>query len=333
VKKRQETKAVRGLRPLVWIIDEEWSEYNTEEEMLRQAFPECEIRHSGNDYQDDLRQFGKEADAILCQVYIDLPRRTIEQLTKCKIIAVYGGGYDRVDIEAAKEQKIAVTFVPGYCTEDLSDYVMAAIYFFNKKLAYYFNVADRGSWGARAAGSLHHRVAASTLLIIGFGRIGRAVAQKAVGAGMEVLACDPHLDEETEKAFAVHKVTLDEGLRQADFVTVHVKYDRHTDSLLSGAAFRHMKKTAYLINTSRGKVIAEAELIQAVRHKNIAGAMLDVVANEPPNGDEAIFHVPGIFVTPHISYLSEESLSTLKRRAATNVVKILQGENSEDTVY
>lgn len=321
------------MQPLIWIIDEEWSEYQTEEKILKDAFPDCEIRHSGNDYQKDLKLFGKDADAILCQVYINLSSETIQQLTKCKIIAIYGGGYDRVDIEAAKAKKIAVTFVPGYCVEDVSDYVISAIYFFNKNLTYYFSAVNQGPWGAQAAKKLNPRIQSSTLLIIGFGRIGKTVAKKAKLMRMNVLACDPGIDVEAEKKYGVKKVSLAEGIKSADFVTIHVKYDENTESLVSMEEFQEMKDTAYMINTSRGKVIKEEDLIVAVREKIIAGAMLDVISNEPPVGDEEIFNVPDIFVTPHISYLSTESLLALKQRAAGNVVKILQGESSEDTVY
>lgn len=321
------------MKPLIWIIDEEWSDYCAEEEILKNTFPDCEIRYSGNDYQKDLELFGKDADAILCQVYIRLIQASIQKLTRCKIIAVYGGGYDRIDIEAAKAQNITVTFVPGYCTEDVSDYVISAIYFFNKNLAFYFDVADKGLWGAQAAKDLNPRIQSSTLLIIGFGRIGKTVARKAKLMRMHVLVCDPNLNGNDEGTYGIEKVGLDEGLAAADFVTIHVKYDESVDSLISMKEFGKMKKTAYVINTSRGRVINEADLMDAVRMKVIAGAMLDVIANEPPAGHEAIFHVPGIFVTPHVSYLSTESLSTLKMRAANNVVKILQGKISEDAVY
>ncbi|RYM06372.1 C-terminal binding protein [Sporolactobacillus sp. THM7-7] len=320
------------MRPLIWIIDEEWSDYQIEEDIINQTFPGCIIKHSGNDYQADLEQFGKDADAILCQVYVSIPKETIQKLTRCKIIAIYGGGYDRVDIDAARSKEITVTFVPGYCVEDVSDYVISAIYFFNKKLPYYLNVANRGPWGAQAARKLNPRIQSSTLFIIGFGRIGRTVAMKAKRMKMDVLACDPRLSEEDERNYGVKKVSLGEGLKRADYVTLHTKYDESVRSLIAMREFEMMKETAYLINTSRGKVICENDLIEAVKRKIIAGAMLDVIAQEPPTGEETIFHCPNIFVTPHVSYLSTESLSELKRRAASNVAKILSGEKSEDMV-
>ncbi len=118
------------MKPLIWIIDEEWPDYDVEQKLLREKYPDCSIKFSTYDYEADLENFGKDADAILCQIYARIPRQTIERLTRCKAIAVYGGGYDRVDIQAARERGVKVTNVSDYCKEDLADYTLAAVYFF-----------------------------------------------------------------------------------------------------------------------------------------------------------------------------------------------------------
>ncbi|SFG70208.1 C-terminal binding protein [Sporolactobacillus nakayamae] len=320
------------MKPLIWIIDEEWSDYNIEQERLKQAFPNCVIKYSGNDYQKDLDDFGRYADAILCQVYVTIGEETVEKLENCQIIAVYGGGYDRVAVDAAKSKDITVTYVPGYCVEDVSDYVISAIYFFNKNLPYYLQVANKGSWGAQAVSVLTPRIASSTLLIIGFGRIGQKVAEKANAAHMRVLVHDPRLSNSDAIECGVIKVTLQEGLPEADYVTLHTTYTSETDGLLAMPEFKLMKQTAHVINTSRGRVMNEDDLIEAVKSKFISGAMLDVIANEPPIGSEAVFSCPNIYVTPHVSYLSVESLHTLKERAVANVITVLNGGQSKDAV-
>lgn len=320
------------MKPLIWIIDEEWSDYNIEQERLKQAFPNCVIKYSGNDYQKDLDDFGRYADAILCQVYVTIGEETITKLESCQIIAIYGGGYDRVAVDAAKSKDITVTYVPGYCVEDVSDYVISAIYFFNKNLPYYLQVANKGPWGAQAVSVLTPRIASSTLLIIGFGRIGQKVAEKANAAHMNVLVHDPRLSNSDAVDCGVTKVTLQEGLPKADYVTLHTTYSSKTDGLLAMPEFKLMKSTAHVINTSRGRVIKEQDLIEAVKNKFISGAMLDVIANEPPTGSEAVFSCPNIYVTPHVSYLSVESLQTLKERAVANVITVLNGGRSKDAV-
>lgn len=320
------------MKPLIWIIDEEWNDYRIEEELLQKHFPDCTIKHSGNDYTEDFESFGKNADAIICQVYVDLPKEIISRLNHCKIIAIYGGGYDRVAIEAAKAKGITVTYVPGYCVEDVSDYVIAAIYYFNKQIDYYLKAANKGPWGAQAVGKLNPRIHSSTLLIIGFGRIGKAVAEKARKMGMTVLIYDVKSDPGDEDKYGVQRVPLDYGLKNADYVTVHLNYHEGNHFFISMKEIGMMKDTSYLINTSRGKAINETDLMDAVNQGMIAGAMLDVIANEPPVGTEDIFHCPNIYVTPHVSYLSLESLTTLKERASYNVIQVLDGKATKDAV-
>ena len=137
-------------KPLIWIIDEEWPDYELEKQLLKTQYPDCDIRFSTYDYAADLDAFGENADAVICQVYAPMPAATIQRLKKCKIIAVYGGGYDRVDIAAAKEKGIYVTNVSGYCAEDLSDYVMAAIFAANKHFLVAEEALAAGKWGANA---------------------------------------------------------------------------------------------------------------------------------------------------------------------------------------
>ncbi|MBV7273629.1 C-terminal binding protein [Clostridiaceae bacterium UIB06] len=320
------------MKPLIWIIDEEWSDYVIEEEILKNSFPNCIIKHSGDDYEKDLEDFGKDADAILCQVYIDMSKKTIEKLNKCKIIAIYGGGYDRVDVEAAKEKGIKVTSVPGYCVEDISDYVIAAIFFLNKNLYFYIENSNKGLWGYQASKKIGKRINSSTLFIIGFGRIGRSIAEKAKAIKMNVMVYDPYVKEEVLKEYDVKQVDLETGLGNADYISINTIYCDETKALISKKEFKIMKNTAYIINASRGKVINERDMVEAVKNRTIAGAVLDVIENEPPCGNEEIFNCENIFVTPHVSYLSIESLEELKKRASGNVVKILNGEETSDIV-
>lgn len=320
------------MKPLIWIIDEEWSDYVIEEEILKNSFPNCIIKHSGDDYEKDLEDFGKNADAILCQVYIDISKETIEKLNECKIIAIYGGGYDRIDVEAAKEKGIKVTSVPGYCVEDISDYVIAAIFFLNKNLYFYIENSSKGLWGYQAAKKIGKRIKSSTLFIIGFGRIGRSIAEKAKAIKMNVIVYDPYVKEDMLKKYDAKHVDLETGLRNADYISVNTRYCDETKALISKKEFKIMKNTAYIINTSRGKVINERDMVEAVKNRTIAGAVLDVIENEPPCGNEDVLNCENIFVTPHVSYLSIESLEELKKRASGNVVKILNGEETSDIV-
>lgn len=317
---------------LIWIIDEEWADYDAETALLRAWDPECELKFSHYDYAADLETFGTRADAILAQVYAPLPAATIRRLEQCRGIALFGGGYDRVDVAAARAMGISVTNVQGYCAEDLADYVLAAVFHFNKALTGFEGCAGRGVWGAQAVEAPPHRVSASTLLVVGCGRIGQTVARRAGALGMTVLGYDPHRTQEELSRAGIQKTELTDGLSRADYISVNARYCPETDGLLGLRELRHCKPTARLINTSRGRVLVERELVEAVRTGVIGGAVVDVVSNEPPTGEEEIFHCPGILVTPHVSYISQESFAELKRRSAQNAIDMMEGRRPADVV-
>lgn len=321
---------------LIWIIDEEWKDYDVEMEVLQKKYPGVTIKCSTYDYAKDLEEFGYKADGILAQVYAAIPRSTIERLECCKGIAVYGGGYDKIDVTAAREKNISVTNISGYCAEDLADYVIAAMFFINKRIAQY---SDRvvqdcrdNHWGAMAVPKIQHRLSAETLLIVGLGVIGKIVAHRAQPLGLRVIAFDDFVSKEAMDAVGVQKVGWQEGFSQADYISVNLKgCDENLDKI-NAEALSYMKQDAWIINTSRGKLIDEEALITAVEKKQIGGAVLDVIKNEPPTGEEPILHCPGIYVTPHISYISVESFRALKDRALENLCNMLEGKKPRDLV-
>ncbi|MGN0152565.1 MAG: C-terminal binding protein [Wujia sp.] len=315
---------------LIWIIDEEWPGYEAEKKVIYEKYPDCDLRFSKNDYAADLEAFGKNADAVICQISVDMGRETIEKLDNCKVISVYGVGYNNVDIEAAREKGIRVCNVPGYCAEDVSDYVIAAIYDRCKLWKEYS--AEDGLWGAQAAVRPVYRVSSQKLFILGFGRIGRMIARKALGADMQVAIYDPYVTEEAAAAAGVKKVSLEEGLAEADFVSLNMIMCDETAHMISKDELALMKKTAYIINASRGGTLDTKALIEAVQSGRIAGATLDVLEEEPPQADDPVLHCPGIKVTPHISFYSEDSLNELQESAAKNALRILDGEDIAEIV-
>jgi D-3-phosphoglycerate dehydrogenase len=225
-----------------------------------------------------------------------------------------------------------VTNVQGYCAEDLADYVIAAIFHFGKKLDFFSENMKKGGWGAQTTDIAIKRIKESTLFIIGCGMIGSTVGRKAKALNMEVMAYDPYVGADEMASKGIKKVELEEGLKAADFISINAKYYEGTHRLISRKHFELMKKTAYLINTARGGIIVEQDLINAVNEGLIAGAAVDVITNEPPSSEEAIFNCSGIVVTPHISYISEESYTELKVRASNNAIKMLIGEKPLDLV-
>jgi lactate dehydrogenase-like 2-hydroxyacid dehydrogenase len=320
------------MKPLIWIIDEEWSEYRIEEKVFREKYPQSTIRYSSYDYAEDLEAFGYQADIIIAQVYAVIPGEVLRKLKKCKGIAVYGGGFDRVDVQTARELGIGVTNVSDYCKEDLAEYVMACIFHFRKNILGYADAMDRRTWGAQAVHKVTRRVAGSNLLIVGFGRIGKCVAQKGGALGMRIFAFDPYVDAEQMNMLGAEKVSWTEGLKQADFISINAILNQETERLMGYEDFKQMKNTAYVINTARGRIVVEADLIQAIDEGLIAGAALDVIEVEPPTFKEDIFSAQRVIVTPHISYISEESYAELKARSVNNAIELLEGRVPADLV-
>ena len=321
------------MQKLIWIIDDEWPDYEIEQNVFKEKLDGCTIKYSKpHELARDLDDFGRYADAVLSQISVPMTKAVIDRLEKCQIISNYGTGYNNVDVNAATARGIKVGYIPGYCAEDIADYVLGAMIYTIFPMGSFGPAISAGRWGARTVSGPVHRLETRTLLVAGMGSIGKAVAKKAAASGVRVLAWGRSLaDEEAEKCGA-QSVSLEAGLKSADFVSAHVKLTDETRGLFSQKYFQLMKKDAWFINTSRGAIADQKALIEAVKRKDIAGAILDVLETEPPNADDPVLTTPGIVITPHISYYSEEALNALQRRAAETAAGVLNGQRVADLV-
>lgn len=326
------TSQRRPRPPRVWIIDEEWGSIDVEAALLEAAYPGVQILHSTYDHADELATFGRTCDLIIAQVYAQLPASTIRALECCRGIAVMGGGFDRVDLAAATAQGIPVTNVRGYCAEDLAQYVRTAILTDAKPLVEAIGPWGALPWGLLAYPVLPRRVAGQTLLIVGYGGIGRTVARRALALGMHVVATDPHVTPQTMAADGVEWVEWDQGFACADVVSVHCSLSESTRGIIGAHEFQLMGEDALLVNTSRGAILDEPALVEALRGGTIRAATLDVITHEPPDFDEEIFRAPGVHVTPHVSYVSYESITELRSRSVSNALAMYEGRIPADCV-
>jgi D-3-phosphoglycerate dehydrogenase len=321
------------LQKLIWIIDDEWPDYEIEKRIFRETLDDYTIQYSKpHELERDLADFGRTADAVLSQINVGMTKAVIDRLEKCIVISNYGTGYNNVDVDAAAARGIKVGYIPGYCAQDIADYVLGAMLYTNFSFGCFGPAIQEGRWGAQTVSKPVHRLGAKTLFIVGMGRIGAAVAEKAAAAGVRVLAYGRSLTQERAARHHAQAVSMEEGLRSADFVSLHIKLTDETRGLFSEACFKQMKKDAYLINTSRGGVVDQKALVEAVGSRRIAGALLDVLEKEPPDANDPVLSTPGIAVTPHISYFSEEALRELQRRAAETAAKVLNGQPAADLV-
>lgn len=264
-----------------------------------------------------------DGEGLLIQ-YAPMTRRVLEQLPNCRIIARYGVGVDTVDLKAAADLGIVVSNVPDYGTNEVSDHALAMMLCLTRKIPMANTQIKSGQWDFRLMHPVRrHQV--QTIGIVGLGRIGRAMAHKTHALGMNVIGCDPYVDQANLPDY-ISLVTLEEVLRRSDVVSIHCPLTEATRNLLDEAMLSLMKPTAYLVNTARGCIVDEAALDKLLTEKRLAGAAMDVLAVEPGTTDHPLFKHDNFYCTPHMAWHSEESAQELKRKAAEEVRRVLRGE-------
>jgi D-3-phosphoglycerate dehydrogenase len=306
----------------VLITDYAWPNFEIERKALTKVGAEVLAARTGQ--QSELIELAPGADAILAN-WRPVRAPVIEVARKCQVICRYGVGLDNIDVEAATKHGIVVTNVPDYCMDEVSNEAMALLLCGARGIVTYDRSVRSGVWDVKVGMPLF-RLKGLSLGIIGFGRIGKAVAFKAQGFGLRVIACDPYIDQQEMTRRNVKPVDLDTLLRTSDFVTIHTPLTPETHKMLGETALRKMKPTAWLINTARGGVVDTVALAAALREGRLAGAGLDVLPQEPPPKDDELMSLPNVIFTPHSAFYSEGSLQELEGKAATGVVEVLQGK-------
>ena len=267
----------------------------------------------------------RDSDVVLVQsVRPLLTREVIEKLERCRCIVRLGIGYDSVDVVAATEQGFLVCNAPDYCVDDVADHTLALLLGSVRHIARQDRWVRKGRWdrtGARPS----RRVRGRILGLIGFGRIARAVVHRVGGFGLTVLAYDPFVEAETMAAMGVHKVDLDELLTRADFVSIHCPLTEESHHLLGRREFALMKGEVFLVNTSRGPIVDEVALVEALRSGKVWGAGLDVYQQEPLPPDSPLRALENVIFTPHVGANSEESVADLYRTAYEIALAVVHG--------
>jgi D-3-phosphoglycerate dehydrogenase len=262
------------------------------------------------------------AHALMVQ-FATIDRTIIETLTSCRVIARYGVGVDMVDIDAATDMGIPVANVPHYCIDEVSSQTIGFVLDLNRRTLPLAAHVRAGRWGAVPPVTPPSRLRGQVLGVVGFGAIGSEVARKAQALGLEVLAHDPFAAPDAHPG--VSFVSLPQLLAQSDYVTLHCPLTDATRGLIGSAELAQMKPSAYLVNLSRGPVVDQAALTEALRTAVIQGAALDVLATEPPDPADALLNLDNVIVTPHIASWSVEAAVELRREVAQSVVEALQG--------
>jgi len=238
---------------------------------------------------------------------------------------------DAVDLDAATEKGILVTNVPDYCVDEVSLQAVALLLACARKIPYLDQRVRGGSYDGLEAYPIH-RLASSTVGLVGFGRIGRAVAHKLQGFDLQLLVSDPFVPAGTIREHGAEPTDLETLLRRSDYVCLLLPVTLSTHHLIGEEQLAMMKPTAYLINTSRGKLIDQPALTQALQNGTIAGAGLDVLEEEPPNWSDPLLQLDNVVLTPHAAWYSEEATQDGKQRVAEEVVQALTGQRPRNLV-
>ena len=284
---------------------------------------------------DEKIEAAKDADAILTlTAYIT--RRVIEAAPKCQVIARYGIGYEKVDVDAATDNGILVVNVPDFCWEEVSNHAIVLFLACAKKLVLLDKFTRRGGWTdwaeSRDIISPMVSIHGQTLGVIGCGNIGRTTAKKAQCFKLSVLGYDPYVDKSLAKESGITLVSLPELLKKSDFVSISALLSEETRHLIGEKELKQMKPTAYLINTARGGIVDEPALVKALQEKWIAGAGLDVFEKEPVDPNNPLFKMDNVTVTPHSAAASDAALERVRISVGQEVARVFSGQWPKNVV-
>ena len=272
---------------------------------------------------EDFIEKARDADGLIV-VEAPVKRPVLTALKRCKVVLRTGVGVDAIDVDAATELGIAVVNVPELWIREVANHAIALLLACNRKLFWLDRAVRSGGWRPiipAPVGSLH----GETLGLVGLGRIGCAMARRAAAFELELLAYDPYVPPAVFEELGVASVGFDELLTRSDYISVHSPRTPETFHLFDEDAFRRMKPTAYLINTSRGPIVEHGALVRALQEGWIAGAGLDVLETEPPKADDPLLKQDNVILTPHTSYFSDVAIRELPVRSGQEVARVLTG--------
>lgn len=280
--------------------------------------------------EDEIIESTRGADGLIV-VSAPITRPVLAALDNCRVVLRTGVGVDNIDIDAATELGIAVVNVPDLWSREVANHALALLLACNRQVLAKDSAVRSGDWSTAfqaPVGCLH----GETLGIVGLGRIGRALAKRAVALELNILACDPYIPDSVFREYDATPVSFEELLERSDYVSVHCPHTDETRHMFNEGAFRQMKSTAYLVNTARGPVVRETALIKALQEGWIAGAALDVMESEPPDRENPLLHMANVVLTSHVAYYSDAAVASLPRRCGQEVARVLTGRMPRNLV-
>jgi D-3-phosphoglycerate dehydrogenase len=321
------TEALSGSR-VVFLTDGELDWYGDDYTVERGVWAPLgvTVASHGPQDEDDVMAAARGADVVVSiSVRVPLTARVIATLDRCHGIVRAGVGYDNIDLAAATEAGILVSNVPDYCTADVADHTVALILALARRVPLLDRFVRSGGWqySVQFTGPVP-RLSTLSLGLVGFGRIARAVASRMKEWVRMILAHDPHVNPTEALSYGVPLVSLEALLQTADIISLHLPLLPTTHRLIGAAELARVKPSAVLVNTSRGGVLDEDALAQALREGRLAGAGLDVLEDEPLSPDNPLASLENVILTPHFAGYSEAAKRDLRQSVARSVSLLLQ---------
>lgn len=296
--------------------------------------PDIELVHYACDGNEDrLTAACLDADAVLTD-YSPFSRTVIEQLPRCRLISVAATGYDKVDLKAAADAGIRVCAIDEYCTDEVADHAMLLMLALCRRLPEYHEQVQKDKrWQFDSLSGLA-RMRDLALGIVGFGKIGQALARRAGGFGLKLMAYDPFPNEEKAADLGVRLCGLDQLFSGANIISLNCGLSANNKHLLDASAFRKMNQKPFVINCARGALIDEAALVEALDNGNISGAGLDVLGEESPDLRTSKLTGRGnVILTPHVAFYSDASILENRRISTGNIRLFLDGKHENVRRY
>jgi glyoxylate reductase len=305
------------------------------EEGLAMLAAQCDIEMNPHDRpmsRPELLAAAAGKDGVLCLLTDKVNAELFDAAPTVRGYANYAVGYDNMDVAEATRRKIPLSNTPDVLTDATADMAWALLFSVARRVVESDTVMRSGSWkGWGPLQFIGGDIFGATLGIVGAGRIGAAMAARSKGFNMRVVYSDARPNEALERDLGAKRVEFEELLAVSDYVSVHVPLMPETRHLFDAAAFAKMKRTAYLINTSRGPVVDEAALVTALRDRTIAGAGLDVYEKEPLMAD-GLAALDNVVITPHTASATFASRRGMSTKAATNLLAMLEGRRPPDCI-
>jgi len=291
----------------------------------------CEVVGGQCKTRDELIALTGQADYVITQ-FARVDADVIAAMERCQIIVRYGVGVDNVDLDAAAQRNIPVCNVPGYCVDEVADHTMALILAVTRWAAPCWDSIRQGDWKRPVTLEQMRALKDMTVGIVGFGRIGGAVAARLLPFKCRILACDSIVDPSVIARAGGEPVGFDELLENADLISLHCPSTPETQSLIDESAIRKMKRGVLLVNTSRGDIVHTQHLIAALQSGHVGGAALDVTSPEPIPHDSPLLKMQNVIITPHIASSSVAAVTTLRTSAAEAVACAVRGDKLPNVV-